>query len=1504
MAPITPYQQGVVGAFQTQSKEFSGIRGYSPMGKLFEGVGDALSIGVRGWDELQEIETKNKQSDDIRGTVERDTQAGIDLLGPTGGRTAVSTGGGYPSSGPEQTSPTPFRMPPSMAPGEPVPYTTAPSVSTTGQAPIPQALGYAPEESPIIPTAGVPQDVTSPAAIAGPEPVEVTRGMERLDKLGRAIRLTHNIGLYADVLQQTKDLIAKYPNRRTQIIEQSKSILGTDAGMGLRNAVLQLLTIQANEANSNEKAWQSWMNSHTKYFMRPDGTLNEDAYRKALTAGNDPVAQNEYKTYIAKQQVFEHASDVAKKEFDRKLAEGKADGLSLATGEYSRIQSSIMNGITFSMGNESFNYQTMLQTANALLLSGKPADREKLVQLAAVHKQFVDMFDRAADRMETEAIHGPEKKSIRQLTDPADLKKSREQARAVFDNVTHHFGKDNAVLATNLMNTKAGIEDTLFMKGIANPVFQGLTALRVTAGGEAAAVLANRFLQAEGFSRFNDAAKHLTTISSIEMPQNTGNLSMQEYMRRYGVILPSNVVTQDTQEQQQKVDFINMHIDLAKAGISAKNIPDVNMRAKYAAVITHPDTGKWITDFKKDQQHIVWGRLADPEVSANMKEIGGQTWVNYRNWNTETLKQLYDTNIGELASAAKDPRLNLRLSEDGTQLIYDNIQPSPLDQPRTLSQLGRYTTAVPQTKDIQAVERFNTGLKIYNNVISQDGDTLTPQMLKTLGLPLKEVQGEEGSKPMYMVEPERDPNLPTPVQTVSFKKPGANPPPDWLADVSPEQIVPGGIQQAPGMAPAQQAIEQAIQPSGRYSGPRSPAIQAAVDTVVKGTGRSAAFIAAMASIESDMGWKQDKKDATYRGLFQQGGPNIREGENADDPMSNAAITVRTTNQNIQILRNALGREPEDHEVYLAHQQGPAGGPALLRGAEEGLTAVESLRKYANLSPIRAIEHLRNNRRNDIRDVPIQNLTAAAFVESWRNAVEERKRAFGGGRQSALPFADEGRVVSDVTDPILVGEQYAMGLGGRNIYEAGARPGRPSGEGGGGGVAPSRGQQVGGNVREGLEVIEGEQHVPAPPITRGRPSVGGVTAKRPTDESPSRSGDEVFEVGGQIVRRRSIPTDVNQSVNAAMRAIREGQVEETVAQTGAELRGDIATRRAREAADLDAAITRRMDADDRLRERYLIPDADLTPDQRSMRTELQRLEAANRRDAEAAGMQLTPAQRLRETTQRRLESEAADRAPTPRQQRARELDSQAWERVFGDQYTGQRVSESDRRRANREQMRRVREEDEQLSGMWERDALFQRPFTEEDFAGTAARSSTEEYNLGAAASSLSSNQQGLLREALRGANIPEGTKRALVEDPKDIRVNPETSKFTKLEKSFNYLRGDEVTFIPKEGPQKGKEVIWNINYDPQTGNMYVYGINEAGKMISESTTQWSLDAASGFEFLRALRSVYPGLNRIEGGRITGAQKGHQQVIDVDYFIGPSSTPAPALFLDQGRNYWRN
>ena len=63
----------------------------------------------------------------------------------------------------------------------------------------------------------------------------------------------HNIGLYVEYNRLI--LIAKYPIEGTQYHSNSpKLTLGTDAGMGLRNAVLQLLTIQANEANSNEKA--------------------------------------------------------------------------------------------------------------------------------------------------------------------------------------------------------------------------------------------------------------------------------------------------------------------------------------------------------------------------------------------------------------------------------------------------------------------------------------------------------------------------------------------------------------------------------------------------------------------------------------------------------------------------------------------------------------------------------------------------------------------------------------------------------------------------------------------------------------------------------------------------------------------------------------------------------------------------------------------------------------------------------------------------------------------------------------------------------------------------------------------------------------------------------------------------------------------------------------------------------------------------------------------------
>jgi Transglycosylase SLT domain len=67
-------------------------------------------------------------------------------------------------------------------------------------------------------------------------------------------------------------------------------------------------------------------------------------------------------------------------------------------------------------------------------------------------------------------------------------------------------------------------------------------------------------------------------------------------------------------------------------------------------------------------------------------------------------------------------------------------------------------------------------------------------------------------------------------------------------------------------------------------------------------------------------------------------------DNRKDPVANINAIVQLTNDNANGLRNALGREPTDGELALAHQQGLGGAIRLLsgQGADPGNLAVNNI----------------------------------------------------------------------------------------------------------------------------------------------------------------------------------------------------------------------------------------------------------------------------------------------------------------------------------------------------------------------------------------------------------------------------------------------------------------------------------------------------------------------------------------------------------------------------------
>jgi hypothetical protein len=101
----------------------------------------------------------------------------------------------------------------------------------------------------------------------------------------------------------------------------------------------------------------------------------------------------------------------------------------------------------------------------------------------------------------------------------------------------------------------------------------------------------------------------------------------------------------------------------------------------------------------------------------------------------------------------------------------------------------------------------------------------------------------------------------------------------------------------------------------------------------------------------------------------------------NNPADNRAAAGRLAMDNANHLSKALGRQPTEGEVYLAHQQGAAGAAALLNHPD--MNAAQALATYAGVSPSRAQQAILVNGGNS-------HMTAGQFAEKWITRFETGK----------------------------------------------------------------------------------------------------------------------------------------------------------------------------------------------------------------------------------------------------------------------------------------------------------------------------------------------------------------------------------------------------------------------------------------------------------------------------------------------------------------------------------
>lgn len=126
------------------------------------------------------------------------------------------------------------------------------------------------------------------------------------------------------------------------------------------------------------------------------------------------------------------------------------------------------------------------------------------------------------------------------------------------------------------------------------------------------------------------------------------------------------------------------------------------------------------------------------------------------------------------------------------------------------------------------------------------------------------------------------------------------------------------------------------------------------------------YLERTALIESSGNPYAQNPNSSAGGLFQFTNGTARDYglTNKYDPVAATDAAARLTADNARILRNALGREPTNAELYLAHQQGAGGALKLLTNPNADATSLVNR------------DAILNNR-------GAQGQTARDFVERWQ-----------------------------------------------------------------------------------------------------------------------------------------------------------------------------------------------------------------------------------------------------------------------------------------------------------------------------------------------------------------------------------------------------------------------------------------------------------------------------------------------------------------------------------------
>jgi hypothetical protein len=148
--------------------------------------------------------------------------------------------------------------------------------------------------------------------------------------------------------------------------------------------------------------------------------------------------------------------------------------------------------------------------------------------------------------------------------------------------------------------------------------------------------------------------------------------------------------------------------------------------------------------------------------------------------------------------------------------------------------------------------------------------------------------------------------------------------------------------------------------------------------------------------------------------------------NRTDPAAQAAALDRESNYHYPIVKRALGREPTNGEMYLTHQQGVAGGPALLSADanEPAWKVVSPFYRHPEVAQRAIVGNI--PRGSPLYGLPADQISAGDFRNFWIDHFEKGRgytpqyQVAPGGAPSGTPGLAPGS--NDLPNQPVAGQQ--------------------------------------------------------------------------------------------------------------------------------------------------------------------------------------------------------------------------------------------------------------------------------------------------------------------------------------------------------------------------------------------------------------------------------------------------------------------------------------------------